>query len=103
MKLLFRKIIGTAVVTEAGKPTVDADIEVLGHALNERVRALYGRSLHIREGDPGSCNGCELEIGGLNSAYYDLERFQLHFVPYPRPADFLLVPGAVSRHIEDPF
>src|SRR5262245_11862700 len=101
MKLLLRKVIGTAVVTEPGRPR-DADIETLGHAVSERVRKLYGRSLHIREVDAGSCNGCEIEIGGLNSPYYDLERFGLHFVASPRHADCLLVTGPVTRNMADP-
>ncbi len=102
MKLLLRKILNTPVVTEAGFPAADADIESLGSAINEEVRRLFGRSLHIREVDPGSCNGCELEIGGLNSPYYDLERFGLHFVASPRHADCLLVTGPVTRNMADP-
>jgi Ni,Fe-hydrogenase III small subunit len=102
MKLLLRKILKTPVVTERGIPQTDAEIETLGKAINEEVRRLFGRSLHIREVDPGSCNGCELEIGGLNSPYYDLERFGLHFVASPRHADCLLVTGPVTRNMADP-
>src|SRR5436309_10289145 len=102
MKLLLRKILKTPVVTESGISTVDADIETLGNALTKEVRKLFGRSLHIRQVDAGSCNGCELEIGGLNSPYYDLERFGLHFVASPRHADCLLVTGPVTRNMADP-
>jgi Ni,Fe-hydrogenase III small subunit len=102
MKLLLRKILGSAVVTEPGRPHGGGDIETLGNALSERVRQLYGRSLHIREVDPGSCNGCEIEIAGLNSPYYDLERFGLHFVASPRHADCLLVTGPVTLNMADP-
>src|SRR5262249_57300218 len=69
---------------------------------SDRVRQLYSRSLHIRQVDPGSCNGCEIEIAGLNSPYYDLERFGLHFVASPRHADCLLVTGPVTRNMADP-
>ena len=102
MKLLLRKILGSPVVTELGRPAIDQEIETLGNALNEHVRKIYGRSLHIREVDPGSCNGCEIEIAGLNSPYYDLERFGLHFVASPRHADCLLVTGPVTRNMADP-
>ena len=102
MKLLLQKIFGSTVVTEPGRPAADAQIEVLGTSLSERVRQLYGRSLHIRQVDPGSCNGCEIEIAGLNSPYYDLERFGLHFVASPRHADCLLVTGPVTRNMADP-
>jgi len=102
MKLLLRKILSTPVVTERGFPSAEADIESIGSAISEEVRRLFGRSLQIREVDPGSCNGCELEIGGLNSPYYDLERFGLRFVASPRHADCLLVTGPVTRNMADP-
>jgi len=51
---------------------------------------MFGRSLHIREVDAGSCNGCEQEIGGLTGPVYDVERFGIHFVASPRHADMLL-------------
>ena len=101
MKLLLRKILTTPVVTE-GIPPMEGEIEVLGKALHEKVRKLFNRSMHIREVDPGSCNGCELEISGLNSPYYDLERFGLQFVASPRHADCLLVTGPVTRNMADP-
>ena len=102
MKLLLQKILTTPVVTEPGFPPIDADIEVLGGAIDEEVRKRFGRSLHIRQVDPGSCNGCELEIAGLNNPYYDLERFGLQFVASPRHADCLLVTGPVTRNMADP-
>jgi Ni,Fe-hydrogenase III small subunit len=74
--------------------------QALGSQLRERVNHLFGRSLHIREVDAGSCNGCEIEINGLNSPNYDVERFGVHFVASPRHADMLLVTGPVSRNME---
>ena len=102
MKLLLRNIFKTHVVTESGRPSVDEHIEVIGGRIHEQVRKQFGRSLHIREVDAGSCNGCELEITGLNSPYYDLERFGLQFVASPRHADCLLVTGPVTRNMADP-
>jgi len=61
---------------------------------------VLGRSLHIRQVDAGSCNGCEVEIHGLNSPVCDLERFGIHFVASPRHADMLLVTGPVTRNME---
>ena len=102
MRLLLKKILKSPVVTEPGLPAADADIEVIGRAIDEEVRKRFGRSLHIRQVDPGSCNGCELEISGLNNPYYDLERFGLQFVASPRHADCLLVTGPVTRNMADP-
>jgi Ni,Fe-hydrogenase III small subunit/formate hydrogenlyase subunit 6/NADH:ubiquinone oxidoreductase subunit I len=77
-----------------------ASLDAIGSELKARVDKVLGRSLHIREVDAGSCNGCELEIVGLNSPVYDIERFGIHFVASPRHADMLLVTGPVSRNME---
>jgi Ni,Fe-hydrogenase III small subunit/formate hydrogenlyase subunit 6/NADH:ubiquinone oxidoreductase subunit I len=83
-------------------PTTAADesIEALGQQLRMRMHSVLGRSLHIRQVDAGSCNGCEVEIHALNSPVYDLERFGIHFVASPRHADMLLVTGPVTRNME---
>ncbi|MHB8520267.1 MAG: NADH-quinone oxidoreductase subunit NuoB [Limisphaerales bacterium] len=78
----------------------DARLDETGRALKARIHQALGRSLHIREVDAGSCNGCELEIVGLNSPVYDIERFGIHFVASPRHADLLLVTGPVTRNME---
>jgi len=56
--------------------------------------------LAIHQVDAGSCNGCELEIHALNNAFYDIERFGIHFVASPRHADVLLVTGPVTRNMQ---
>jgi Ni,Fe-hydrogenase III small subunit/formate hydrogenlyase subunit 6/NADH:ubiquinone oxidoreductase subunit I len=81
-------------------PLSPATIEQVGAALKQRIHEVLGRSLHIREVDAGSCNGCEIEIVGLNSPIYDIERFGIHFVASPRHADMLLVTGPVTRNME---
>ncbi|MEW6302306.1 MAG: NADH-quinone oxidoreductase subunit NuoB [Verrucomicrobiota bacterium] len=78
----------------------DESLDALGAQLKSRIHSVLGRSLHIREVDAGSCNGCEVEIHGLNSPVYDLERFGIHFVASPRHADMLLVTGPVTRNME---
>ncbi len=75
-------------------------VEEIGAELRQKIHQVLGRSLHIREVDAGSCNGCEIEIVGLNSPIYDAERFGIHFVASPRHADMLLVTGPVSRNME---
>lgn len=76
------------------------EFERVGNELKSRIQKVLGRSLHIREVDAGSCNGCEIEIVGLNSPVYDIERFGIHFVASPRHADMLLVTGPVARNME---
>jgi Ni,Fe-hydrogenase III small subunit/formate hydrogenlyase subunit 6/NADH:ubiquinone oxidoreductase subunit I len=81
-------------------PSQRESLEGVGRQIQERAAKLFGRSLHIREVDAGSCNGCEVEIVGLNSPVYDIERFGIHFVASPRHADMLLVTGPVTRNME---
>jgi Ni,Fe-hydrogenase III small subunit/formate hydrogenlyase subunit 6/NADH:ubiquinone oxidoreductase subunit I len=81
-------------------PLVPGSLDVLGQKIKAQADSVLGRSLHIREVDAGSCNGCEIEITGLNSPIYDLERFGIHFVASPRHADMLLVTGPVTRNME---
>ena len=102
MTSLLEYIWRTPVVTERFRSTGDAQIELIAREIDRRARQRFGRSLHIREVDAGSCNGCELEIGALNNPYYDLERFGMHFVASPRHADCLLVTGPVTRNMADP-
>jgi Ni,Fe-hydrogenase III small subunit len=89
------------IVTEP-PPTGEAlSLEALGARLRQETHRRFGRSLHIRQVDAGSCNGCELEIGGLTGPHYDLERFGLHFVASPRHADCLLVTGPVTLNMAE--
>lgn len=93
----LRIVLRTGIVTEPAPRQLD--VEPLGTELAREIRARFGRSMHIRQIDAGSCNGCELEIGGLTGPHYDLERFGLHFVASPRHADCLLVTGPVTRNM----
>ena len=95
----LRLAIRTGIVTEP--PPTEAEIERLGAQVAGETRVRFGRSLAIRQVDAGSCNGCELEIGGLTGPHYDLERFGVHFVASPRHADCLLVTGPVTRNMAE--
>src|SRR6266498_3091145 len=88
-------------LTEAAPVKDEAMLAELGASVERAARRRLGRSLSIREVDAGSCNGCELEIHALNNAFYDLERFGLHFVASPRHADVLLVTGPVTRNMRE--
>lgn len=99
--LLFSKIWRTGLATERIEGALPETVEI-GRALDRRIKALFGRALAIREVDAGSCNGCEVEITGLASPVYDMERFGIHFVASPRHADMLLVTGPVTRNMEIP-
>ena len=83
------------------RPPEDPELAALAASLNEVARRRLGHSLAIRQVDAGSCNGCELEIHALNNAFYDIERFGIHFVASPRHADVLLVTGPVTRNMRE--
>lgn len=95
LRLAYR----AGIVTEAAPR--EAGLEEVGTRLREAIGRRFARSLHIRQVDAGSCNGCELEIGGLTGPHYDLERFGIHFVASPRHADCLLVTGPVTRNMAE--
>lgn len=62
----------------------------------------FGKSLHIRHVDAGSCNGCESELQALLNPFYNLHRLGLFFTPSPRFADLLLVTGPVTAAMREP-
>ncbi len=99
-KVLFESLMRRP-LTEAAPATDEEMLAELGGSVERAARRRLGRSLSIREVDAGSCNGCELEIHALNNAFYDLERFGLHFVASPRHADVLLVTGPVTRNMRE--
>ncbi len=98
---LASKIWKVGLVTEPLDAASDETLTI-ARALDRRIKSLFGRALAIREVDAGSCNGCEVEIVGLASPVYDMERFGMHFVASPRHADLLLVTGPVTRNMEVP-
>ena len=97
-KLLFESLLRPP-LTEARPPVSDAAMTELAAAIERSARRRLGRSLSIRAVDAGSCNGCELEMQALGNAFYDIERFGLHFVASPRHADVLLVTGPATKNM----
>ena len=82
----------------AASRTADAESE----ALKTAIKGVFGRSLHIRHVDAGSCNGCESELQALNNPFYNLHRLGIFFTPSPRFADLLLVTGPVTYAMRGP-
>lgn len=78
-------------------PTSDAAVE----RLRSVIARHFGRSLHVRHLDAGSCNGCDWEIAALLNPYYDIQRLGIDFVASPRHADLLLVTGIMTRNLEE--
>jgi Ni,Fe-hydrogenase III small subunit len=83
-------------------PRTEKEVERAAMGLREQIERLFGRSLHVRHVDAGSCNACESEIKLLTNPYYDVQRLGIFFTPSPRHADLLLVTGPVTRAMEQP-
>ncbi|HVW70675.1 MAG TPA: NADH-quinone oxidoreductase subunit NuoB [Steroidobacteraceae bacterium] len=80
----------------------DATASKDAYDLKREIRRIFGRSLHIRHVDAGSCNGCESELQALNNPFYNLHRLGIFFTPSPRFADLLLVTGPVTYAMRAP-
>jgi Ni,Fe-hydrogenase III small subunit len=65
-------------------------------AMQQRLAAVFRRSLHIRFVDAGACGACISEARQLANPYYNLHRLGFFITPTPRNADVLLVAGPVS-------
>ena len=78
---------------------LDKNALKLAGALDKKSRALFGRSLKLREVCAGGCNACEADTNVLNTIGWDLGRFGIQFVASPRHADGLLVTGPVSGNM----
>lgn len=91
---LWRKIVRTGRVAEPAPPRPDT-------TLPPSAATLAG-SVQLRHVDAGSCNGCEIEIGGAFGPVYDAERYGARLVASPRHADALLVTGPVTRNMAEP-
>ena len=87
-----------ATSTRQALVTPTGEVE-LAHALDERTRRLFRRSLRLRSVVAGSCNGCEAELVALGNVVFDLSRFGVQFVASPRHADGIVVTGAVNRNM----
>jgi Ni,Fe-hydrogenase III small subunit len=79
----------------------DADVKAIGQKIQEKVKKLFRGSLAIRQVDAGSDNAAEQELVALSNAFYDVERFNVHFVASPKHADMLMITGPVTRNMAE--
>lgn len=102
LKLLF-KILKTPknVISIPFTEKEKSEILVLGEKIQDKVKRLFSGSLAIRQVDAGSDNACEQELVALSNAFYDVERFGIHFVASPKHADMLMVTGPVTRNMAE--
>lgn len=99
MNNIFKNRVLKGVVTKHIDLELSKEIESAGSQLKKLIRKKFGRSLHIRQVDTGSCGACESEIISANNPVYDLQRFGINFTASPRHADALLVTGPISKNM----
>lgn len=97
---IIKKRILSGIVRNEVVITTKEHIDAIGGELQALIQKKFGRSLHLREVDTGSCGACESEIIATNNPIYDLQRFGVNFVASPRHADALIVTGALSKNME---
>ncbi len=88
--------VSAAAAPQEGQPDARAQ-RVAADLLRSRIASQFGRSLHIRTLDTGSCAACEQEIRLLAAPHYDLHRLGFFFTPAPRHADLLMATGPMIR------
>lgn len=99
---IYSKILNTpTTVIKVEDFNLDLEVKELGEQISPKIKKLFKGSLAIREVDAGSGAACEQELTALGNAYYDVERFGVHFVASPRHADLLLVTGPVTRNMRE--
>lgn len=99
MYRMLRKIARTPKLIVPEEDLLKLDVETIGQELRASIKRMFGGSLAIREVAAGSSNAEEQELTALTNAYYDAERFGIHFVASPRHADMIMVTGPVSRNM----
>lgn len=70
-------------------------------ATSAKLKAIFGRSLRLRQVSAGGCNGCELELNALGNVNFDLQRFGIEWVASPRHADALVLSGPLTTMMAD--
>jgi len=67
--------------------------------LDQKLRAMFGRSLQLRQVSAGGCNACEADINVLSTIGWDLGSYGIKIVASPRHADGLLITGPVTENM----
>ncbi len=82
------------VLDGSGRQTPPPDSERL-----RQIRALFRKSLKLRQVSAGGCNACEADSNVLGTPAWDMGRFGISFVASPRHADGVLVTGPVTDNM----
>lgn len=68
-------------------------------AIRPEIKALFRRSLHLRQVSAGGDNSCEMELNAAGNVNFDMRRFGIEFTASPRHADGIVVTGPVTANM----
>ena len=96
----FYKIAATerAALTVKGN-MIEADFYKQAIIAKRDIKALFGRSLKLRQVSSGGCNSCEFELNACSNPNFDMGRFGIEVVASPRHADGLLITGPLTENM----
>ncbi len=77
----------------------EADYYKQAITAKEKSKALFGKSLKLRQVSSGGCNGCEFELNACSNPNFDMGRFGIDVVASPRHADGLLITGPLTENM----
>ena len=98
---LFSKIFSIPKVLVKVEQGQDTELLRIKQDVGFKIKKLFKGSLAVRVVTAGGTNACEQELVALGNAYYDVERFGVHFVASPRHADMIIVTGPVTRNMKE--
>ena len=87
--------------TREGLALVEGQERIDPVATSKSLKAIFGRSLRLRQVSAGGCNGCELELNAVANVNFDLQRFGIEWVASPRHADALVLSGPLTKNMAD--
>ena len=82
------------------KPGNSNPVRLNENKIRKEIRALYRKSLKLRQVSAGGDNSCEMELNASGNVNFDFGRYGVEFVASPRHADGIHVTGPISRNMK---
>jgi len=78
------------------------EIEIDENILRPEIRAVFSKSLKLRQVSAGGDNSCEIELGACGNANFDMGRYGIEFTASPRHSDGIVVTGPITENMAEP-
>lgn len=77
-------------------------VKIDQNKIRKEIKAVFGRSLRLRQVSAGGDNSNELELNATVNPNFDMARFGIDWVASPRHADGLVLTGPISKNMAEP-